>query len=136
MKKMLLFAVAAVMMMLSACTNDNTCVKQIVEVINAGYIQHQAIDNGELQISDIPEADFFNWPYGNIFANEKIYAIIEKNAEYKLTDTDKELLNNSVEQFIKDSTEMDDAAIVADHAKDTIRSAKKLKDLYAHGSTF
>lgn len=134
---MLLFAVAAVMMMLSACTNDNTCVKQIVEVINQGAEQYKALENGSIDLNDLQDGELFTMPNGNIFANEQIYAIIEKNADYKLTDTDKTLLTDAVKQFAseKDNLEAMATNAASQHAIGTIISAKKLKDLYAHGST-
>lgn len=139
MKKLFLLATAAVMMVISACTKDNTCVKQIAEEINLGYAQSQAINDGTLKIEEIPSGEFFNWPNGNVFENEKIFAIIEANKDYTLTDEDKEILTNAIQQFIKPSDgnlETDDTNIMADNAKDAIRSSKTLKDLFAHGSTF
>lgn len=139
MKKLFLLATAAVMMVISACTKDNTCVKQIAEEINLGYAQSQAINDGTLKIEEVPSGEFFNWPNGNVFENEKIFAIIEANKDYTLTDEDKEILTNAIQQFIKPSDgnlETDDTNIMADNAKDAIRSSKTLKDLFAHGSTF
>lgn len=137
MKKMLTFAIAVLMMGLAACTKDNTSVKQIVEVINAGYEQHQGIANGTVQIAKLANDEYFNWPDGNIFANEKIFAIIAADKDYTLTDEDKAMLTEAVEQFIIPGANLDASSqhMMANHAKDTIRGAKKLKDLYAHGST-
>lgn len=138
MKTILFLAVLAIIIGLAGCANDNTSVKQIVEVINDGYVQHHAIEKGEIDLSDLKDGEYFNWPDGNIFANDKIWKIIKANAEYSLTDEDKAMLTEAVEQFIVANADPDDILaigtnIMADHAKDTIRSSKKLKDLYAHG---
>lgn len=138
MKKIFIFGAGILLMLMAACAKDNSCVTSIADIINQGYEQHQAINDSSLLIKDIPEGDFFNWPDGNVFANEKIFAIIKTNPDYKLTEEDKDILINAVEQFISQADgdlEAIDANIMADHAKDTIRSSKTLKDLYGHGST-
>lgn len=135
MKKMLLLAATVFMMMLTACTQDNTCIKQIVEVINQGAQQHHDLENGTIDYDSLKEGELFQMPGGNLFANEQIWKIIEANADYKLTDADKEMLSTAVEQFTSDG---DDIPALANNAmvlnaKGAIDTSKTLKDLYAHG---
>lgn len=100
MKKVIYLMVAFISLALCSCgSNDNTCVKEIVKLIDEGTQQRIATDNGTLDISDIPEDDFFVTPDGNTFANPKIKAIIDANPKYKLTDEDKEMLNNAIDKL-------------------------------------
>lgn len=138
MKKLLTFALSAIIVMLSACTKDNTCVKQIAEIITKGAEQYKAIDAGELAIEELSD-DLFKMPNGNIFANDEIYAIIEANKDYELTKEDKEILKNAVIKFV---TEGEDLPIdimstntAAHNADATIDQSKTLKDLYYYGGS-
>lgn len=138
MKKLLTFALSAIIVMLSACTKDNTCVKQIAEIITKGAEQYKAIDAGELAIEELSE-DLFKMPNGNIFANDEIYAIIEANKDYELTKEDKQILKNAVNKFV---TEGEDLSIdimstntAAHNADATIDQSKTMKDLYYYGGT-
>lgn len=138
MKKLLTFALSAIIVMLSACTKDNTCVKQMAEIITKGAEQYKAIDAGELAIEELSE-DLFKMPNGNIFANDEIYAIIEANKDYELTKEDKEILKNAVNKFV---TEGEDLSIdimstntAAHNADATIDQSKTMKDLYYYGGT-
>ena len=138
MKKLLTFALSAIIVMLSACTKDNTCVKQIAEIITKGAEQYKAIDAGELAIEELSE-DLFKMPNGNIFANDEIYAIIEANKDYELTKEDKEILKNAVIKFV---TEGEDLSIdimstntAAHNADATIDQSKTMKDLYYYGGS-
>ena len=139
MKKLLTFALSAIIVMLSACTKDNTCVKQMAEIITKGAEQYKAIDAGELTIEELSEDELFKMPNGNIFANDDIYAIIEANKDYELTKEDKEILKNAVNKFV---TEGEDLSIdimstntAAHNADATIDQSKTLKDLYYYGGS-
>ncbi|MGM9860613.1 MAG: hypothetical protein ACI31C_07650 [Muribaculaceae bacterium] len=138
MKKLLTFALSAIIVMLSACTKDNTCVKQMAEIITKGAEQYKAIDAGELTIEELSD-DLFKMPNGNIFANDEIYSIIEANKDYELTKEDKEILKNAVNKFV---TEGEDISIdimstntAAHNADATIDQSKTMKDLYYYGGT-
>ncbi|MGN0229105.1 MAG: hypothetical protein ACI4BH_04770 [Muribaculaceae bacterium] len=138
MKKLLTFALSAIIVMLSACTKDNTCVKQMAEIITKGAEQYKAIDAGELTIEELSD-DLFKMPNGNIFANDEIYSIIEANKDYELTKEDKEILKNAVNKFV---TEGEDLSIdimstntAAHNADATIDQSKTMKDLYYYGGT-
>jgi hypothetical protein len=90
MKKVILMMVAAILLGLSACTNkENTCIKDIVAILTEGAKQNQADDVDNL----------FIMPDGNVFANEKVLAIVEANKDYKLTDEDKSELKKAVQLF-------------------------------------
>lgn len=133
MKNLFTFALAAIILFMSSCTKDNTCVKQIAEIISAGAEQYQKIDSGELAIEDISEEDLFTMPDGNIFDYPKIYEIIKNNKDYKLTEEDKQLLKNEVSKFNRDDVVM---AVAFNSADDAIDRAKTLRDLWYNGSTF
>lgn len=125
------------MMMLTACTQDNTCVKQIVKLINQGAEQQQGIDQGIINFDSLEDGDLFQMPGGNLFANEQIWKIIETNSDYKLTNEDKEMLRDAVDRF---SSNGDDVYAIANNAmvlnaKGAIDASKTLKDLYANGGS-
>lgn len=100
MKKVISIMVAFISLALYSCgSSDNTCIKEIVKLIDEGTQQRIAIHDGTLDIRDIPEGDHFVTPNGNTFANPKIKAIIDANTKYKLTDEDKEILNNAIDKL-------------------------------------
>lgn len=138
MKKLLTFALSAIIVMLSACTKNNTCVKQIAEIITKGAEQYKAIDAGELTIEELSD-DLFKMPNGNIFANDEIYAIIEANKDYELTKEDKEILKNAVTKFVTEGEELSidimSTNTAAHNADATIDQSKTLKDLYYYGGS-
>lgn len=128
----------------SGGSSDNSSVKDVVALIDAGTEQSLQIEAGTLNISDIPEADFFNTPNGNIFANAKILAVIKANPDYKLTSADKEMLTAAVEKYFgsksveETSTSFGAAASAINdmglsNAKKAINEAKTLNDLYKIG---
>lgn len=131
MKNLFTFALTAIILFLSACTKDNTCVKQIAKIISAGAEQYQKIYNGELAIEDIPEEDLFTTPDGNIFDNPKIYEIIIANKDYKLTEEDKQILKKEVSKFKREGKSIDAVIATATFIKadDAINCAKTLRDL-------
>lgn len=114
-----------------------------MSLIDKGTAQQDSIDNGTLDISDTPEADYFNTPNGNIFANEKILAVIKANPDYKLSNADKEMLTTAVEKYFaggKTETSTVYGAMADDLnsaglsiAKEAIEGAKTLNDLYKIG---
>ena len=133
--------VAFISLALCSCgSNDNTCVKEIVKLIDEGTQQRIATDNGTLDISDIPEADYFTTPNANIFGNPKILAVIKANPKYKLTAEDKEMLNKAVKEYfgtfkVETSTiygaladGLNEAGLII--ATETIEQSKTLLDLY------
>lgn len=138
MKNLFTFALSAIILFMSACTKDNTCVKQIAEIISAGAEQYQKVDNGELAIEDISEEDLFTTPDGNIFDNPKIYEIIKANKDYKLTEEDKQILKKEVSKFKREGKGIDAVIETAtfNTADDAIDRAKTLRDLWYNGSTF
>lgn len=145
MKNLFLLLILSLSCAMWSCggTSDNTSVKDVVALIDKGAAQQDSIDNGTLDISDIPEADYFNTPNGNIFANEKILAVIKANPDYKLSNADKEILTAAVEKyFAGGKTETStvygayaDGLNTAGQniAKEAIEGAKTLQDLYKIG---
>lgn len=145
MKNLFLLLILSLSCAMWSCggSSDNTSVKDVVVLIDKGAAQQDSIDNGTLDISDIPEADYFNTPNGNIFANEKILAVIKANPDYKLSNADKEILTAAVEKyFAGGKTETSTVyGAMADGlnsaglsiAKEAIEGAKTLNDLYKIG---
>lgn len=142
MKHLFFLLILSLSCVLYSCggSSDNTSVKDVVALINEGAKQQEAIDNGSLDISNISEADYFNTPNGNIFANEKILAVIKADPNYKLTNADKDMLTTAVEKYFgANKTEtstvygaMADGlnTVALNIAKEAIEGAKTLNDLY------
>ncbi len=125
-------------------SDDNTSVKDVVALIDEGTKQSQAIESGNLDISDISEADLFTTPNGNIFANEKILAVIKANPNYKLSNADKEMLTTAVERYFGANAPSGTSTLAGAYAdglnaaglnigKEAIEDAKTLHDLYKIG---
>lgn len=143
MKHSFLFLIIAISCFLWSCGGnaDNTSVKEVVALIDAGTKQSQEIESGKLDISDISETDFFTTPNGNIFGNPKILAVIKSNPDYKLSDTDKEMLTTAVEEYFRANTPSGTSTLAGAYAdglnaaglniaKEAIEDAKTLNDLY------
>ena len=64
MKNLFLLLILSLSCAMWSCggSSDNTSVKDVVALIDKGAEQQDSIDNGTLDISDIPEADYFNTP--------------------------------------------------------------------------
>lgn len=146
MKNLFLLLILSLSCAMWSCgggSSDNTSVKDVVSLIAKGAAQQDSIDNGTLDICDIPEANYFNTPNGNIFANKKILAVIKANPDYKLSNTDKEMLTTAIEKyFAGGKTETSTVygayadglnAAGLSIAKEAIEDAKTLYDLYKIG---
>ena len=141
MKKVIYIMVAFISLALCSCgSNDNTCVKEIVKLIDEGTQQRIATNNGTLEISDIPEGEYFTTPNGNIFANTKILAVIKSNPKDKLTAEDKDMLTKAVKEYFGafkvETTTVYGATADGlnsaglEIATESINQAKTLNDLY------
>lgn len=142
MKHSFLFLIIAISCFLWSCGGnaDNTSVKDVVALIDKGAAQQDSIDNGMIDIIDIPEGDLFTTPNGNIFGNHKILAVIKSNPDYKLSATDKDMLTKAVEKYFGASKSESTTAYGSmanglnaaglNIAKEAIEDAKTLNDLY------
>lgn len=136
MKRFFLITIAAVAVLLNACKQDNTPVVQITEIINEGAQQYADVRNGKVSFDSIAASgELFQTPNGNIFENERIYAIIHENPKYTLTDEDKEMLIKALDGFRCEGDGIEDIGsnMVAMHGTTTVQSSKQLRDLFAHG---
>ena len=139
MKKIFLFGAGILFMLMAACSKDNSCVTQIVEIVNEGAAQRQALRDSTVTFEELGD-NIFTTPRGNIFGYSKIFEIIESNPDYKLTVEDKRMLKEAVKKFRsgdepqKDDMEEMDDYLVSKNAEITIETSETLKDLFGHGS--
>ena len=141
MKKIFVFCTGILLMLMASCAKDNSCVTQIVEIVNEGAAQYQALRDSTITYEELGD-NLFTTPHGNIFGSDRIYEIIEKNPDYKLTDEDKRILTDAVKKFRNgNEPDKDDLVemsifLVSKNAEITIETSETLKDLFGHGSTF
>lgn len=99
MKKLSLIAIALMAVLISSCKQDNSCIKEMVTVIQDGWTQNQNAEQLAAESDEYVSTQPFILPDGDVFLNASVVKIINDHPNYKLTPEDKAMLIQTVSAF-------------------------------------